>query len=231
MQDPELSSIEEIRGYLANNDQNVKSNSLEYPNRIRVEHLRRLFGVPHYFIKPHKTKRSFKQRRSSEENDSSGNKNAPEPSIQKVLQLPDTTSLPAAFNKIINGLGSKSQSFNGPLAETNLDFPYWNLLRQKWLLSAQPRRLSQVRLFKKSLKQNEFPGKNVVAKLKRLQTGGLRNDRSIPSKKSFLYLFKLLKPDYAMDEDKYAQFSYDEPELENRVLPYPKCYLNNVSCW
>ena len=97
------------------------------------------------------------------------------------MQLPDTTSLPAAFNKIINGLGSKSQSFNGPLAETNLDFPYWNLLRQKWLLSAQPRRLSQVRLFKKSPSQNELPEKNVETKSKRLQTGGLRIEKSIPT--------------------------------------------------
>ena len=147
------------------------------------------------------------------------------------MQLPDTTALPAAFNKIINGLGSKSQSFNGPLAETNLDFPYWNLLRQKWLLSAQPRRLSQVRLFKKSPNQNESPLKNVGTNLKRLQTGGLRIARGIPSKRSFLYLFKLLEPDDAMQEGKYAQFPYDDPELENRVLPYPKCYLNNVSCW
>ena len=147
------------------------------------------------------------------------------------MKLPDTTALPAAFSKIINGLGSKSQSFNGPLAETNLDFPYWNLLRQKWLLSAQPRRLSQVRLFKKSPSQNELPEKNVVTKSKRLQTGGLRIEKSIPSKKSFLYLFKLLEPYDAMQEGKYAKFSYDDPQLENRVLPYPKCYLNNVSCW
>ena len=45
-----------------------------------------------------------------------------------------------------NNPATKQRSFAAGMQDTP-DFPYWNLLRQKWLLSAQPRRLSQVRLF------------------------------------------------------------------------------------
>ena len=169
-------------------------------------------------------KKSLQQRRSSEENDESNDEHSEEPLIKKVLQLPDSSSMPAAFNKLMTGLGQKSQSFTGPLAEPNLDFPYRNLLRQKWLLSAQPRRLSQVRLFKKKRGQNELPQKSFMPRFKDLQPMKM-------NKKSFLYLFKLLEPNGMLPNDKFAKFAYETIPSETRELPYPKCYLNNISCW
>ena len=64
--------------------------------------------------------------------------------------LNDEKSFPLSFNQHIRGPVTRHRSF----AAANTggdppDFPYWNLLRQKWLISAQPRRLSQVRLFRK----------------------------------------------------------------------------------
>ena len=40
-----------------------------------------------------------------------------------------------------NNPATKQRPFAAGMQDTP-DFPYWNLLRQKWLLSAQPRRLS-----------------------------------------------------------------------------------------
>ena len=146
-----------------------------------------------------------------------------------------------------NNPATKQRSFAAGMQDTP-DFPYWNLLRQKWLLSAQPRRLSQVRLFHDLGKRN---GLNTPNEKRQSTSKKFREKRSfayrpniwkhiveIPQiaippnempldtkKRSFFYLFNLIKRDKNVDSHGNKSIGL------NPSLPYPKCYLNNVSCW
>ena len=226
-QGPEFSSTNDISGYLTDFSHGLNADFQAPPYQRRKEESRRSRNVPYSSQRQNKSKKSIHVERRTSKEDNDSNKDVPESSIQNVLHLPTMDSadtMPLELNKIINGLGSKSRSFTGPLAETQFDFPYWNLLRQKWLLSAQPRRLSQVRLFKKKRTPKKMQGKYVVQTRKDSQNS-FRDSLSNSNKRSFLYFFKLLNPDESKNENEYS------PNLLSENLAYPKCYLNNVSCW
>ena len=129
-------------------------------------------------------------------------------------------SMPFAVTKYIRGPVSLPKLFAAGKTDAP-DFPYWNLLRQKWLLSAQPRRLSQVRLFHKRDQDSMTNG--YMGKRSRTMT-------SIePDKRSLFHLLSLLRR-RRDHESNGSNVSIRYP-YENEI-PYetPKCYLNNVSC-
>jgi len=134
--------------------------------------------------------------------------------------LNDEKSFPLSFTKHIRDPVTRHRSFAANTGGDPPDFPYWNLLRQKWLLSAQPRRLSQVRLFRKrGIETNERKKRSTI-------DDDDENKFDENKKGSLFYLFKLLKRN--KDLGSIGSFRYMYPPYEN--LPYRRCYLNSISC-
>ena len=161
----------------------------------------------------------------------SNQRNGPMDVYSKVLEyLPNFNSYNEQSGRVIisKHINDSLKPKNAPTRRRSLttgtadspEFPYWNLLRQKWLLSAQPRRLSQVRLFKKG--GTTFTRNNSVSKRSFFSPS---NDGI--NKRSFFYLFKLLKrsKDRELNDDKNYYVNY------HNIYPYLRCYLNNVACW
>jgi hypothetical protein len=136
--------------------------------------------------------------------------------------LNDEKSFPLTFTKHIRDPVPRHRFYTANTGDAP-DFPYWNLLRQKWLLSAQPRRLSQVRLFhKRGIETNERNKRSTVVATNEDENNFEENKKGSP-----FYLFNLLKRN--KDLGSTGSFRYMYPPYEN--LPYHRCYLNNVSCW
>lgn len=127
-------------------------------------------------------------------------------SLSRALPSYDEEPVSTFFNDDWNvSVESKNMpSKRHPFTEfDNLqDFPYWNLLRQKWLLSAKPRSLSQVRMLQKRV------GKETI-------------DKPI-DKRSFFYILNLLQRNRS---------NRSSPPEINNFSQYHKCYLNNIACW